>query len=115
MLVTHDPIRTSRLVVGECGLQAITPRNSVIRPGASIAGAFGQNSIQRNSLSGRRKSMEMIVKQFGLLAAVAVYATLVLLPCFTLRSRPGCASCRSFQHARRVASSSFERNRRSAT
>ena len=31
------------------------------------------------------------------------------------RSRPGCASCRSFQRARRVASSSFERNPRSAT
>ena len=31
------------------------------------------------------------------------------------RSRPGCASCRSFERARRVASSSFEPNRGLAT
>ena len=71
------------------------------------------------------------MKQIEHLPAVVLCATLVL-PCLTLRPReirprrtrpplarldakqtrraepPGCASCRSFQRARRVASSSFE-------
>ena len=71
------------------------------------------------------------MKQIEHLPAVVLCATLVL-PCLTLRpreirsrrtrppwrgwmqskpgerSRPGCASCRSFRRARRVASSSFE-------
>jgi hypothetical protein len=77
------------------------------------------------------------MKQIEHLPAVVLCATL-LLPCLTLcpekfgragrvplarldgkqtrRAKPpGVCSCRSFQRARRIASSSFERNPRSAT